>query len=178
MAVKCAVELMKVQKGCGYPEMPRKDNIFDTGYDIKLIGIEKFVGDVVFFKTGLKLAPTKGYYLEIVPRSSISKLPLSLANSVAIIDNEYRGEVLIPIRFHHAFQGEVKSGDSAIPAGLVTLFEKKHTTLRAAAQTLIKEKPYLCQFIMRKRLNVDFELGELDDTIRGEGGFGSTDEKK
>lgn len=49
--------------------------------------------------TGIKTEfdPEK-YGLIITPRSSISKLPLQMANSIGIIEGTYRGEILVPLR--------------------------------------------------------------------------------
>jgi deoxyuridine 5'-triphosphate nucleotidohydrolase len=44
---------------------------------------------------GFKAEQTHGYML--VPRSSISKTPLRLANSVGIIDKSYRGKVMVKL---------------------------------------------------------------------------------
>ena len=41
-----------------------------------------------FFDTGISIHVSDGYYVEIVPRSSITKTDFLLANSVGIIDPE------------------------------------------------------------------------------------------
>ena len=45
------------------------------------------------YKTGLAVEIPEGYVGLIFPRSSISKTPLVLANSVGVIDSGYRGEI-------------------------------------------------------------------------------------
>ena len=156
-------------------EMPKRAHEGDTGYDIKIIGLEKIEGDVIFFKTGLSIQPPRGHYFEVVPRSSISKLPLELANSVGIIDEHYRGEVLIPVRITHGDMGQ-EQGYTSFPNGIVKIFGARPSMMSSVADLVIRNKPLLFQMILRKRLDTTFELADnLEETKRGDGGFGSTD---
>lgn len=156
-------------------EIPKRAHESDTGYDLKFIGIEKIVGDVIYFKTGIAIAPPEGYYFEIVPRSSISKLPLEMANSIGVIDQHYRGEVLVPIRVTHSLMGQ-EQGNVTFPQGIVKIFGVRPQSMNAVAQQVVSNKPKLCQMIMRKREDSLFvSVDSLDETIRGAGGFGSTD---
>lgn len=84
-----------------------------------------------------------GYYL--YPRSSISKTPLIMANSVGIIDHGYRGNIMAKV-FNTSNQSyEVKAGERLFQLCMPTLV------------------PFNVRFVE-----------ELDTTERGEGGFGST----
>ena len=83
------------------------------------------------------------YYL--YPRSSISKTPFMMANSVGIIDAGYRGNIMAKIRNFSSSAQNISKGDK--------LFQ-------ICAPDL---KP-----IMVKVVN------ELSETSRGSGGFGST----
>jgi dUTP pyrophosphatase len=84
-----------------------------------------------------------GYYL--YPRSSISKTPLRLANSVGIIDFNYRGTLKVAVDNRSAEPYEIKGGER--------LFQ-------------------LCMPDLRPFKVV---LGTVNkNTDRGEGGFGST----
>jgi len=83
------------------------------------------------------------YYL--YPRSSISKTPLRMSNSVGIIDAGYRGNIMVSIDNISEEQYEIKKGQR--------LFQ-------------------ICSPILD---SISFELTDaLSDTARGEGGFGST----
>ncbi len=158
-------------------QIPSKAHKTDTGYDLKMIDVEKIDGDTIFFKTGISLEPPSGYYFEIYPRSSISKLPLSLANSVGIIDNSYRGELLVPVRIHHANVG-FKTKRENYPQGLVEIWESRPQSMLSLARLILLKKPVMFQLVLRKKFNCDFLLEEeLEETERGDGGFGSTDEK-
>ena len=138
-------------------ELPERAHSSDTGYDIKVIDIKKWNNDVVFFRTGIQLCPPEGHYFEIYPRSSISKEPIELANSVGIIDEHYRGEILIAVRI---------------------LNDNSYIRIKKA-NYILEEKPRLFQLILRRKLSTEFEIvNELNETERGAGGFGSTDHKK
>lgn len=155
-------------------EVPVRAHSADTGYDLKFIGVDKIVGDVIFFKTGLSLQPNKGHYFEVAPRSSISKLPFSMANSIGVIDQNYTGEIVVPVRVHHGDMG----GDTSrttYPNGLVKIFGVRPQSMSAVANLILKNKPKMFQAILRKKLDCEFVVEELDTTDRGEGGFGSTD---
>ena len=83
-----------------------------------------------------------GYYL--YPRSSLSKTPLRLANSVGIIDSGYRGE--IAFKYWGDRNGEIYSVGERV------------------GQLVIVPIP-----------QVEWEESEeLVESVRGEGGFGST----
>ena len=85
----------------------------------------------------------KAYYL--FPRSSISKTPLRLANSIGLIDGGYRGELI----------------------GMVdNIYDKDFH---------IKRGERYFQLVAVDSSPIDFELVEkLSESSRGEGGFGST----
>lgn len=76
---------------------PTRNNSSDSGYDLTLIGIEKTIGNVTLFNTGVKVSPPLGFYFDMVPRSSIIKSGYILANSVGIIDADYTGEIFVPL---------------------------------------------------------------------------------
>ena len=85
-----------------------------------------------------------GYYL--YPRSSIAKTPLMLANSVGIIDIDYRGEILCKVRNMSLDSYTIKAGTS--------LFQ-------------------LCRPDLRPFSSVHF-VEHLNETRRNVNGFGST----
>jgi dUTPase len=106
------------------------------------------------------------YDILAFPRSSVSKYNLVLANSVGLIDADYRGEVLL--RFKYIWQPE----DYRIRTD--NLLEGNVNTTK-----LYNKGDKVCQLKITKVENIEFILvDELDSTDRGEGGFGSTDVKK
>jgi len=100
------------------------------------------------------------YYL--YPRSSISKTPLRLANSVGIIDAGYRGDIMaaltyVPTVSHFMEINNTQSLD----------LEKNAFVLSAGTR--------IVQICSGDLSPLKFELKEeLTQTDRGEGGFGST----
>ena len=134
-----------------YPDMPDPHTAHDgdAGLDLTLMDVIEKREDVFFFDCGLSVEPPKGYYTEVVPRSSIYKQDFMMANSVGIIDAGYRGKIFMPMRY-------VGKGD-----GL------------QAAKDLIGQR--VGQLILRKLEAYKLEVThELSDSSRNSGGFGST----
>lgn len=124
---------------------PTRAHSTDSGFDITIIDIHKTVGDVTFYKTGITVEPPHGYYFELVPRSSISKTGYMLANNIGIIDQNYRGEILVALR-----KTDKQSKDIELPMKIA-------------------------QLIPKQWYNMEFEeVTKCSDTQRSEGGFGST----
>ena len=131
--------------------IPTKAHPSDTGYDLTLIGVSKdmsipgFEQKIIMYDTGIAVCPPDGYYTEVVPRSSLTKTGYMLANSVGIIDSTYRGSIKV-----------VVSGDNSLD------------------DLSLPFKGF--QLILRKLEEADVvEVDDLDDTVRGDGGFGSSD---
>ena len=121
---KCPIiprESIKVKLLSEFAVLPSKSRASDTGYDLTLISIVKRVpidtGDVVFYGTGVAVSPPNGYYFDLVPRSSMAKQGIMLANSVGIIDRTYRGEILVPIKY-------VGGKNLELPAKIVQLIPR------------------------------------------------------
>ena len=129
--------------------IPFKTCPSDVGYDLTLVRKVKDVRpNVILYDTGLQIKPPEGYYTEIVPRSSIIKTGWVLANSVGIIDRDYRGNLMVA----------VARVDPQAPE-----FELPHRGF---------------QLILRKQETALFQVLKGDEdweaTVRGDGGFGST----
>ena len=93
-----------------------------------------------------EVRPT-GYFL--FPRSSISKKPLMLANSVGLIDSGYRGNIMAVFRY----------------------FPEEHEKLRYK----LEKYERLIQIVHPCTYRIFVELvEELTNSERGNGGFGST----
>lgn len=101
----------------------------------------------ILIPTGIAISVLdKNYGAFIFPRSSLSsKYGISLANCVGVVDSDYRGEIKVPLINHSDEAFTVNNGDR------------------------------IAQLVIMPVVIPDFiEVEQLDDTERGEGGFGST----
>ena len=108
-------------------------------------------GEMVFLKLGIRgrlvdSADGSAQHYYLYPRSSISKKGLMMANSVGIIDRGYRGELMGAVR-------NVSTEDVTVTRG-ERLFQIVAPNMGHIAEAV--------------------RWTALDDTVRGEGGFGST----
>lgn len=124
---------------------PSKSRFTDAGYDLTLIKLIKHSGNVYYYDTGIAVQPENGYYFDLVGRSSISKSGWSIANNVGIIDASYRGSIIVAL-----LKNDQNTKDIELPNRLVQIIPR---------QVILMEP---------------IEVEELDDTSRGEGGFGSS----
>ena len=93
-----SIPCIKVFKTCDEAVIPSKARYSDAGYDLTIIKEHKrLTSNTVIYDTGIKLEIPNGYYVEIVPRSSISRSGYILANNVGIIDQGYRGNLYIAL---------------------------------------------------------------------------------
>ena len=118
----------------------------DAGLDLYVLEDMVFQpGDTLKIKFGITCEPDDGKAYYLFPRSSISKTPLRMANSIGLIDGGYRGEIM-------AVCDNIKN-------------EEYH----------LKEGQRLFQLVAADSSPIEFELREkLSETSRGDGGFGST----
>ena len=96
--------------------------------------------------TGLSVAFSKDFEIQIRPRSGLAaKNSISVLNTPGTIDSDYRGELKV-ILFNHGNK-----------------------------DFLINNKDRIAQMILTPVVKMDLEeTDNLPETIRGEGGFGST----
>ena len=106
-------------------------------------------GETVLVKTGLAMELPIGYAGLIYARSGLaSKRGLAPANKVGVIDSDYRGEVMVALHNHSNIAQSIEPNERI-------------------AQLVIT--PYI--------KGIFSEADDLSDTVRGEGGFGSTGKK-
>ena len=96
--------------------------------------------------TGLSMAFSEDYEVQIRPRSGLAaKKSITILNTPGTIDSDYRGEIKI-ILFNHGKE-----------------------------DFIINNKDRVAQMILTPVIKMEFEeTDNLPDTLRGEGGFGST----
>ena len=89
---------IKIYKSEDNAILPSKSRTSDAGYDLTIIKeVKSFNNKTKLYDTGIKLYIPNGYYVEVFPRSSLSKSGYMLANSVGIIDQGYRGNIYIAL---------------------------------------------------------------------------------
>lgn len=121
-----------------------------AGADVRANLIDKqavtlAVGARVLVPTGLRITVPAGYEVQLRPRSGFAlKHGITLPNSPGTIDSDYRGAMGVIVQ---------NNGDDP--------FEITHG-MRIA------------QMVVAPVVQAAFEIGPLDDTSRGTGGFGST----
>ena len=103
-------------------------------------------GNTSLIPTGIFIAIPKNFEIQIRPRSGLAaKNNISVLNTPGTIDSDYRGELKII---------------------LINLGKKDF---------VIKKNDRLAQMILAPVVKAEFEeVSELPETVRGEGGFGST----
>jgi dUTP pyrophosphatase len=137
------VKFKKLTKHASTPTYSKEG---DAGLD--LVAVDTYHDrdySFVEYGTGLAVEIPEGYVGLLFPRSSISKTDFSLANSVGIIDSNYRGEVKMRFRTRPYNGMEYDIGDR------------------------------IGQLVIMPYPKIDLvEVTELSDSNRGAGGFGSS----
>ena len=105
-------------------------------------------GESKIINTGLAMTIPDGYVGLIYARSSLgTKKGLAPANKVGVIDSDYRGEIKV-VLFNHSKETQT-----------------------------IEPNDRIAQIVITPYIQGDFEeSSELDETQRGTGGFGSTNQ--
>lgn len=151
MTANVTVAIQQLPNGAGQP-LPDYATLHSAGMDL-LAAIDE---DMVFapmqrglVPTGIAIALPDGYEAQIRPRSGLAlKNGISLVNSPGTIDADYRGEIKVLI---------------------INLGNEPFTVTRGMR---------IAQMVVAPYSRVAFELCEsLDETARGQGGFGSTGTK-
>lgn len=143
---------IKVKKLAEDAHMPTLGSAQAAGYDLyahcdKTIKIKRH--HAVKIGTGVAMEIPEGYWGGIFARSGLScKEGLRPANCVGVIDSDYRGEIAISLHNDRWHKKKIEPGTRI---GQIIFIPKVNTELE--------------------------EAEELDQTERGEGGFGSTGTK-
>ena len=141
---------MRIKKLKENAVVPTRGSEYAAGYDLyAVLGQENFTiwpHDTVMIDVGWSMEIPEGYFGAIFARSGLaSKQGLRPANCVGVIDSDYRGPVKVALHNDTDAHQIIYEGD------------------RIAQLVIMPYKP------------IEFEVvDELEDTSRGEGGFGST----
>ena len=132
--------------------LPTYGSEYAAGADLYALTDEEIVfapHETKLVKTGLAMEIPEGYAGLIYARSGLaSKRGLAPANKVGVIDSDYRGEIMVALHNHSDIEQK------------------------------IEPKERIAQLVVTPFLKGDFQESEtLNETVRGEGGFGSTGSK-
>ena len=143
---------LRIKKLRDNAQMPTYGSEYAAGADMyaaidEAVTIEP--GETKFIPTGLAFEIPEGYAGFIYARSGLaSKKGLAPANKVGVVDADYRGEVMVALHNHGKEAQTVEAGER------------------------------IAQMIIAPFVAVNYIFSdELDDTVRGAGGFGSTGRK-
>lgn len=145
-------EVLKIKKLNELAKLPTYGTEYAAGCDLYAAINENIIlnpGETKLIPTGLGMEIPTGLVGLIFARSGISiKRGLAPANKVGVIDSDYRGEIMVAI---YNQSSEIQT---------------------------IEKNERIAQFVLVPYVKAKFEEVEsLDETIRGEGGFGSTGTK-
>ena len=119
---------------------------WESGCQLNVKRVKVRPNETYKFHTGIKLAIPDGYWGGIYARSGLAtKCGLRPANCVGVIDSSYRGEIIVAIHNDSNETQLVHNGD------------------RIAQLVIQKVEPTVFE-----------EVSELDETSRGESGFGGS----
>lgn len=139
---------VKVKKLNSEAKLPLRSTPHSAGYDIFAFLQEKVVlkpQDTVAIPTGLAFEPPEGYHIKVESRSGTA-VKNSIGVLCGVIDQDYRGELKI-VLFNNSLTHEF----------------------------VVENLQKIAQLIFVKTEVVGFtEVDELSESVRGEGGFGST----
>ena len=128
--------------------MPRYQHEGDAGLDLpSRVDYVLEPGERAMIPTGIAVAIPRGYAGFVLPRSGLaSRHGIALVNSPGLVDSGYRGEMAI-----------------------IMINTDKHEPFH------IKRGDRIAQLVIQRVVEATtVQVGDLDATSRGEGGFGST----
>ena len=143
---------LRIKKLRDNAQMPTYGSEWAAGADM-YAAIDESVtiepNETKFIPTGLAFEIPEGYAGFIYARSGLAcKKGLAPANKVGVVDADYRGEVMVALHNHGKEAQTVEAGER------------------------------IAQMIIAPFITANFIFSdELDDTVRGAGGFGSTGRK-
>ena len=140
---------VKVKKLRDNARLPVYGTAFSAGADLCACldsPVTLAPGETRLISIGISMEIPEGYAGLVFARSGLAtKRSLAPANKVGVIDSDYRGEFFVPLHNHGTVPQTIEDGER------------------------------IAQMILTPYLTAKFiEASELSDTVRGEGGFGST----
>ena len=146
------MEIIKVKRIHDAARVPVRAHATDACFDIFAVidndeqEVYILPGETYRVHTGIITEIPRGYHCQVYARSGMGITQgLRLANSVGIIDSDYRGEWIVALHNDSDYRRVVKTGDR------------------------------VAQFMLCKNIECKLQISEdLESTERGAGGLGST----
>ena len=147
--MKTKVEIKKLDERAIIPTYGTE---FSAGADLYALLDEPAIiapGETKLIHTGIAMAIPEGLVGLIFARSGMAtKRGLAPANKVGVIDSDYRGEIMVALHNHGTVSQTVENGERIAQISFVPFYA------------------------------AEFDVCDtLSETLRGEGGFGSTGSK-
>ncbi len=161
------IPFVKCHPNAKMPEYAHPD---DSGMDV--YAVDDYVihpGETKLIPTGIKVAVPNGYEIQIRPKSGRAlKTKMRIANSIGTVDAGFRGELQVIIE---NIEPPIKDitydfDDNGRP--IIT------SILRGSDMTIGKGEKFAQLVLMEVPKAVLFQVENLDDTERADGGFGSS----
>lgn len=143
-------QILKIKKVRENAKIPQRATSGSAGLDLCAAIDEPIIlkqGGTALIPTGIAIAlPSSEYGAFVFPRSGLAvKHGIGLLNSVGVIDSDYRGEIMV---------------------GVINQIDKEYT---------VQPGERIAQMVIMPVSTMPVEeVGELDETERADGGFGST----
>jgi dUTP pyrophosphatase len=143
--------ILKIKKLENFRELtlPKYETAGSAGMDLTASIDEDIIiksGEIKLIKTGIAIALEKGFEAQIRPRSGLAlKNGITVLNTPGTIDSDYRGEICV-ILINHSKLDFIVSRGMRIAQMIIAKYEQ--------AEIIAVEN--------------------LDETVRGKSGFGST----
>jgi dUTP pyrophosphatase len=146
------MKIINIKKTDENAKIPTYGSVYAAGADLYAVihneenKVEILPGETAFIDTGIVMEIPNGYVGLVYARSGLScKQGLAPANKVGVIDSDYRGNIM------------------------VALYNQSNET------RIVSEGDRIAQIIIQPVEQFGFNVKEnLSDTVRGNGGFGSS----
>lgn len=146
------MKIINIKKTDENAKIPTYGSVYAAGADLYAVihneenKVEILPGETAFIDTGIVMEIPNGYVGLVYARSGLScKQGLAPANKVGVIDSDYRGNIM------------------------VALYNQSNET------RIVSEGDRIAQIIIQPIEQFGFKVTEnLSNTVRGNGGFGSS----
>lgn len=142
------MQTIKIKKLNDLAKLPTRGSEYAAGYDLYAATADNVVippHSTVKIDTGIAIELNEFTFGAIYPRSGLATKGLRLANCTGVVDADYRGPIIVAMHNDTNNEMTIEKGDR------------------------------IAQLVVQEYIPIEFiETKELSETVRGDGGFGST----